>query len=165
MYVYGQLIRAAVELLSSDPSTSADKPTGRIIFNTAKQLFKIVNAAGKWLPIRTDETYSQTITQGAAAANLSGCTIDSAQYTSRRIGLEISRGTTLFFNQILTCQYVNSAWRVLEGSLDGEGDESDGTHGLTYSLTGTTTMQLKIAAVANAANTVVKWKFLESFDA
>ncbi len=46
MYVYGQLIRAAVETLSADPSTAADKFTGRLWYNTATNLLKYSNAAG-----------------------------------------------------------------------------------------------------------------------
>lgn len=44
-YIYGQLLRAAVETLGSDPSTNADKFTGRLWYNTATNLLKYADAS------------------------------------------------------------------------------------------------------------------------
>ncbi len=165
MYVYGQLVRAAAETLSADPSVAGDKFTGRLFFNSTTGLLKVIDASAVIKKIRTDETTAQTIVQNAAAANVTGLTIDSALYTSVKIGLEIVRGTTLFFSQNLNLQYMNSAWVIREGDLVGEGDATDSASGLTWSKTGTTIAQLKVAAEANANNTIIKWKILELYDA
>lgn len=165
MRVYGEMIRAAFENLAADPSTTVNKFVGRVFLNTTLNLPKFVDVNGLIKPFKTDETTQQTIIQAAAAANITGMTIDSTKYTSKVFGLEISRGTTLFYNTRITLQYINSVWTLRQDDLAGEGDATDLASDLTFSQTGTTTTQIKVAAAANANNTSIKWKTLESYDA
>lgn len=61
MYVYGQLIRAAVETLGADPSTAADKFTGRLWYNTATNLLKYSDASNAVIEFVTPAA-TQTLT-------------------------------------------------------------------------------------------------------
>lgn len=61
MYVYGQLLRAAVETLGADPSTVADKFTGRLWYNTATELLKFTTT-GNVVKTVTDTDSAQTLT-------------------------------------------------------------------------------------------------------
>lgn len=93
-----------------------------------------------------------TITDGMAATNLTGVTIDSAVNKSGRLWFEIIRGTTVFANGWISPQYINGAWRILEGAYEGE------IHGITWSFSGATILQLKAAADIGAGNGTLKIK-------
>lgn len=67
MYVYGQLIRAAVETLGADPSTAADKFTGRLWYNTATNLLKYSDASNAVIEFVTPGA-TQTLTNKTLTA-------------------------------------------------------------------------------------------------
>lgn len=68
MQVYGNLERAALELLASDPSTSGDKFTGRLWFNTGTSLFKYWNAAAVKTILTSGDVVNADINASAAIA-------------------------------------------------------------------------------------------------
>lgn len=92
------------------------------------------------------------VTDGQAATNITGETIDSAVYKSAVFYFEIARGTTVFSNGWIGLQFINGAWRILEGGNVGE------AHGVTWSFSGTTTLQLKAALDVGAGNGTIKFK-------
>ena len=157
---YGELKRFCAELLSSDPSVSADKFTGRIFFNTVLNLLKVVDANGLVKPIKTDETTSFSITNGMAATDITGMTVDSSKYTSMVFRIAINRSTTIMMFQELILHYRNSAWEIHLGDEIGTGDD----HGLTFTLSGTTTAQVRVASDSSGAGTL-RWKQGVPFDA
>lgn len=95
-----------------------------------------------------------TFTNSQAAANLSGETINSASYTSAEYYFEVLRGTTIFASGKFILQYLNSAWRIVEGEYLGE------PHGLTFSLSGNTTAQLKLASDGSGSGSIKFKKLL-----
>lgn len=97
---------------------------------------------------------SHSFTDNQAATDLSGETVNSANFKSAIYEFQIIRGTTVFANGRLYLQYLNSAWRLVESAYDGD------SHGLTWSITGTTTAQLKVAADTGAGNGTIKFKKL-----
>jgi hypothetical protein len=100
-----------------------------------------------------DSTSSpHSVTDGQAAANLTGETFNSASYSSVLIFFEIIRGTTVAAVGWISLNYLNSAWRLVEGPYGGE------VHGVTWSLTGTTTAQLQAALDVGAGNGTIKFK-------
>lgn len=90
------------------------------------------------------------VTDGQVATALTGESWDAALYSSARYEFEIIRGTTVFASGILTCQLVNGTWRIVPGAYDGD------IHGVTWSLTGTTTQQLNAALDTGAGNGTIK---------
>lgn len=97
-------------------------------------------------------TSSHSFTDGQSATSLTGETVNSASYKSVVYEFEIIRGTTVFANGRFSLQYLNSAWRIADGAYDGE------IHGLTFTLSGTTTAQLRLAADVGAGNGTIKFK-------
>lgn len=92
-----------------------------------------------------------TVTDGQAATNLSGETVDGTLYTSAIYEYEILRGTTVISNGRFSLQYLNSVWRISPGF--DEGDLS----GVTFSVTQATTIaQLKAALDVGAGNGTIK---------
>lgn len=73
---------------------------------------------------------THSVTDGQAAADLAGETVDSASYKSAIYSGEISRGTTVFSNVTFVLQYINSAWRIVMG--DSVANEANG---VTFSIT------------------------------
>lgn len=98
---------------------------------------------GAWVP--------HSVTDGQSATALSGETVDSTVYSSADYIFEITRGTTVFANGSFSLQYLNSSWRIQLGEY-----RSDIAHGITFTLTGTTTAQLLAAANSGAGNGTVK---------
>lgn len=82
MYVYGQLIRAAVETLGADPSTAADKFTGRLWYNTVTDLLKYADETNVVKVLTTSgDIVNADINASAAIAysklNLSGAILNA----------------------------------------------------------------------------------------
>lgn len=90
-----------------------------------------------------------SITSGQAATNVSGWTLDSSLYTSADYSIEVLRGTTIMGILTLAIYYLNGVWTLSEGPWNGTGD-----HGLTFTLSGTTTAQVKVAADATGNGTI-----------
>lgn len=91
---------------------------------------------------------SHVITAGQAATALTAETFLSADYSSVIYEFEVIRGTNINANGKLLLQKQNGTWRVVTSSYDGE------VHGLTFTLTGTTTQQLNAAANAGDNGTL-----------
>lgn len=99
-------------------------------------------------------TSSHSITDGQAAANLTGETFDGVVYSSVKYQLEISRGTTVFANVSAAAQYINSTWRIVVGESIAEE-----AHGVTLTVSQSTTVgQLRAALDAGAGNGTLKIK-------
>lgn len=101
------------------------------------------SSAGGWGAWAT-----HSVTQGAGATALSGQTWTAADYTTVIYEFEVIRGTAINASGRIYLQKQNSSWRVVEASYSGE------AHGITWSLTGTTTQQLNAAADAGDNATI-----------
>ncbi len=108
---------------------------------------KVLGANGSWVDGGFIQS-SHAFTAGQSDTDLTGETVDSAVYTSAVYEFEIIRGTTIFANGRIALQYLNSTWRIADGGYLGE------EHGLTWSLSGTTTAQLRVAANAGSNGTI-----------
>jgi len=90
------------------------------------------------------------VTDGQSATDLSGETWTSATYTSVDFYFEIIRGTTVNASGVFSAQLQNGSWRIVLGPYRGD------IHGVTFSLSGTTTQQLKAALNSGAGNGTIK---------
>ncbi len=99
---------------------------------------------------------SHTVTDNQAATALTGETVDSAAYSSVVYEYEIKRGTTVFSVGRFSLHYRDSAWYVVLWSDNM--DDAAVAHGVTFSVTGTTTAQLKAALDTGAGNGTIKLK-------
>ena len=90
------------------------------------------------------------VTDGQSATDLSGETFLSASYSSVDYDFEIIRGTTVNANGIFSLQKQNSVWRISLGPYRGD------IHGVTFTLSGTTTQQLRAALNSGAGNGTIK---------
>lgn len=100
-------------------------------------------ASSSWLPY-----VEHSITAGQSATALAGETWDAEDYTSVVYDFEIIRGTTINANGTFVAQLQNGSWRVKLGAYMGD------IHGVTFSLTGTTTQQLNAAVNAGSNGTI-----------
>lgn len=91
---------------------------------------------------------SHSFLAGQAATALAGELIDESLYSSAIFDYEVIRGTTIIANGRLTLQNLNGTWRATPGAYDGE------AHGLTFSVSGTGTIQLELAANAGSNGTI-----------
>lgn len=92
---------------------------------------------------------THSFTAGQSATNLTDESFNATSYSSIRFVFEIVRGTTIFSSGVIIMQYLNSTWRILESGYEGE------AHGLTWSISQTTTVgQLKVAANAGSNGTI-----------
>lgn len=92
------------------------------------------------------------VTDGQAATDLSGETIDFASYSSAYYHVEILRGTTVIANGNITIQDLNGTGRVLTGQFI-----CDEAHGVTFSVSQASTVaQLKAALDSGAGNGTIK---------
>lgn len=94
---------------------------------------------------------THAITNGQSATDLDGETVDSASSSSADYDFEIKRGTTVFANGKFSLQFLNGSWRIQLGEY-----RSDIGHGVTFSLSGTTTAQLRAAADSGAGDGTIK---------
>lgn len=91
---------------------------------------------------------THNITGGQSATALTDETWTAADYTSVVYEFEIIRGTTIMASGRVYLQKLNSSWRVKPAPYTGE------QHGVTFSLTGTTTQQLNAAVSAGDNGTI-----------
>ena len=92
------------------------------------------------------------VTDGQAATNLLGETLDLSVYSSCVYDCEIIRGTTVIANGSLAIQSVNGTGRVVVGGFICDED-----HGVTFSVSQvSTTVQLKAALDTGAGSGTIK---------
>lgn len=103
-----------------------------------------------------DAWVSHVVTDGQAATNLTGETVNSASYVSALYEYAISRGTTVFSAGKFALVYRNSAWEVVTQGDSHADAASD--NGVTFSLSGTTTAQLKAALDTGAGDGTINLK-------
>lgn len=89
-----------------------------------------------------------SVTGGQSATDLSGETWTSADYSSVEYTFELIRGTTINANGAFTAQKQNGTWRISLGAYRGD------IHGVTFTLSGTTTQQLRAALDAGDDGTI-----------
>lgn len=95
--------------------------------------------------------YSEhAVTDGQSATDLSGESFLSATYSSVDYDFEIIRGTTVNANGTFSLQKQNGTWRISLGPYRGD------IHGVTFTLSGTTTQQLRAALNSGAGNGTIK---------
>jgi hypothetical protein len=100
----------------------------------------------------TSPWIEHAVTNGQAAANLAGETLDSTAYSSNFYECEIIRGTTVIANGWIALQFLNGTARVIIGGM-----LSDVDHGVTFSVSQASTVaQLKAALDSGAGNGTVK---------
>jgi hypothetical protein len=92
------------------------------------------------------------VTDGQAAANLVGQTVDFATYSSALYDVEIIRGTAYFASGQIAIQNVNGTGRVVEGLFMAEE-----AHGVTWSLSNSGQVwQLKAALSTGPGSGTIK---------
>ncbi len=100
----------------------------------------VENAAGS-----SSSQLDSAILEGQAATDVDGVSLDSALYSSGIYQYEIQRGADVFSMGKFSLHYRDGAWYLVLWS-DNRDDVAH-LHGVTFTLTGTTTAQLQ-AAVA-----------------
>lgn len=92
------------------------------------------------------------ITDGQAATDLAGETLDLDEYSSAIYNVEIIRGTSVISNGVMAIQSLNGVGRVVLGLFMAEEP-----HGVTFSVTQSlTVVQLKAALDSGAGNGTIK---------
>lgn len=109
-----------------------------------------VTISGSTDPLGTSGWAEHAVTDGQSATALSGETFVAADCSSVDYYFEIIRGTTVNANGTFSAQNQNGTWRIALGPYRGD------FHGVTFSLTGTTTKELNAAADAGAGNGTIK---------
>lgn len=103
------------------------------------------SSGGGWGPFA-----EHAVTDAQSATALSGESWAAADYSSVDYDFEIIRGTTVNANGSFSVQDQNGTWRVALGPYRGD------VHGVTFSLSGTTTQQLLAALDTGAGNGTIK---------
>lgn len=95
---------------------------------------------------------THAITDGQAATDLEGETLDLSDYSSATYEVEIIRGTTVISNGTIRVQDLNGTGRVMIGEFN-----STTSHGVTFTVSQAgTVVQLKAAASSGPGNGTVK---------
>lgn len=97
----------------------------------------------------TNDSAEFAITEGQAAADLTGMTINSATYKAVYYIYTIVRGTTVFSSGWLKFHYRNGTWYCLQ--VEDDRDDTAAAHGVTFSFTGTSTAQIQVAVATDGA--------------
>jgi hypothetical protein len=118
------------------------------IYSSSHSLFQRVDA----LSVGKGRT-SHSVTDGQAATNLTGETVDGTVYTSAVYQVEIIRGTAYFSSGDLSLHYKNSTWELVLGGM--RGDDTEVT--FTVSQTGSTA-QLRAALSSGPGSGTIKTK-------
>ena len=125
-----------------DPAGHAEEVIGlntagtQLAWYSADDLFDM--ATGSFSAQKTN-----TFTNGQAATDLTDVTILSTSYTSCWLIAEIVRDTTTVNHAALglwRLQYANGAWAIEESLQNGS------AHGVTLTISGTTTAQVRLAS-------------------
>ncbi len=97
-------------------------------------------------------TVTHNVTDGQAATNLTGETVDFALYTTAVYDVEIIRGTTVISNGTLAVQNLNGTGRVIIGP-----DLNLEDHGVTFSVSqASLVVQLRAALSTGPGNGTIK---------
>lgn len=100
------------------------------------------------------ESGPHSITDGQAAANLTGETFDADTYQSVNIEAQIVRGTTVVSLFNFSLHNVNGTWQLITGDT-----RQPVAHGVTFSITQATTVaQLRAAASSGPGDGTIKLK-------
>lgn len=99
---------------------------------------------------------THAVTDGQSATDLTGVTADSSVHSSHIYTYEIIRGTTVFSTGTFALHYRNSTWYLVLG--EDRSDDSAADHGVTFSLTGTTTAQVRAALSSGPGSGSIKLK-------
>jgi hypothetical protein len=138
-YVYGQLIRAAVETLGADPSTNADKFTGRLWYNTATNLLKYADASNNIKVLLTSgDVVNADINAAAAIAysklNLSGSIVNADVNASAAIAYsKLNLATSIVNADIAAAAAI--AFSKMENLTTGRALVSDGSGDVSVATT------------------------------
>lgn len=147
--------QAAADAAVADAETAvADAEAAQNAAEAAQAAAEAASAAAE----EAQETFvasPHNVTDGQSATNLTGETLDSADYSSAVYTYEIIRGTTVFSTGRFSLHYRDSEWRLVYPWGDNRDDDS-AAHGVTFSLSGTTTAQLKAALDVGAGNGTIK---------
>ncbi len=103
-----------------------------------------------------EQSFTLGISDGQSATDLTGVTADSAVHSSHIYTYEIIRGTTVFSTGVFALHYRNSTWQLVMG--EDRMDDSADDHGVTFSLTGTTTAQVQAATTSGPGAGSIKLK-------
>lgn len=155
-------IPETVSVASFDPDLPADiatSPNKVIVINSLGTGFDLLESSE--IGSLAGET-DHALTDGQVATNLTGETLNSAFYSSRIYDYEIIRGTTVFATGRFSLHYRNSQWYLVMWSQNYDDGAVD--PGLTLSVTGTTTAQIKAALSLGAGDGSIKIKG-HNFDA
>lgn len=142
------------------PINTTDFPDGIITINSTADGFEIgstvaeildaaVEASLEAVTAGTNDSAEFAITEGQAATDLTGMTINSATYKAVYYIYTIVRGTTVFSSGWLRFHYRNGTWYCLQS--DDDRDDSAVAHGVTFSFTGTSTAQIQAAVASDGA--------------
>ena len=157
----GQLKRAAVETLGSDPSTSADKFTGRMRYNTATDLMKFADAAGT-VKTFADTATAQTLTNKSFSDSTTYF-VDDGDGT-KKMQFQLS-GVTTGNTRVLTVPDFDGTMATLAGTEAFSNktfqdstcffvDNGDATKKMAFQLSGITTATTRTLTVPNFDGTI-----------
>jgi hypothetical protein len=135
------------------PADIANSPGKILTVNDDSDGFELKEASAV-LGLTSENDHA--VTDGQAATNLVGETVDSEISTSVVYDYEIIRGTTVFSTGRFSLHYRNSTWYVVMG--EDRRDDDSSPHGVTFSVSGTTTAQLRAALDSGAGNGTIKLK-------
>lgn len=96
---------------------------------------------------------THSVTDGQAATDLSGETVLGTTYNSALYTYQIKRGTTVMATGELSLLYMDSTWYLETGPYLSP---SGVAHGVTFTISGTTTAQLRAALDSGAGNGTIK---------
>jgi hypothetical protein len=142
----------AAELAETNAETAeTNAELAEVNAETAQALAEAAQAAAEAAASSVGALFVEhAVTDGQAATALAAESWLAATYSSVMYTFEIIRGTTVIANGTLSCQDLAGTWRIVLGPYDGE------AHGVTWSLTGTTTQQLNAALDVGAGNGTIK---------
>lgn len=96
---------------------------------------------------------SHAVTDAQAATDLSGETVVGTTHKAAIYTYVIKRGTTVLATGDLSLLYMNSTWYLETGAYLSPGGVA---HGVTFSISGTTTVQLRAALDTGAGNGTIQ---------
>lgn len=139
IHTKGELKGGRVEQVNSLPSVSATE-RGRLVQDTDGDLW--INTGTEWAKMAVvadgiEQLTAQIANNVGSPTNITGFTLDAAQYSSAMYFLEFYRHTSTthaFANGMVALQRVNGAWRVVCGLFIGDSDAIPSGGGITLSV-------------------------------
>lgn len=105
MRVYGELIRAACELLGADPSAAVDKFAGRLFYNTVDERAKTFDTSGNLREIGVDRSGVQALSSGVGSILITFTNaMHTADYSISWSIKNITDSDPIFIQGIVTAQ-------------------------------------------------------------